>query len=497
MLAIAWEYLTGRSVATDPTDRLSAEWPPHPDRVCQALVAAWGNADADDTGKAALDWLMAQPPPQLAVPKDALEAAVVKTYVPVNDTEGPSRSAYNEKQLKLLPQQRMRKERYFPATNVGAETCALIWPDADAGDFRQTLADICAQVTNIGHSSSLVRMWICDDPPAATLMPSDRHGDVRLRVSGPGRLDRLCTAFAQDQRPPMSAWQSYEQQDEEKDKVLFGAFDKRLIVLRQVGGERFNLVQAPALIQALRGTLIKAADKIPLAKSLFSGHEPGTTTPMQRSHVALLPLPAVGDSEGGIGDRFSDGHLLGLALALPRDVDPSEEQAIFTCLAQAFNFGEGKQVLTLGKAGTMEIRLDEQEVVKRALRPYTWTQASATWATVCPIALDRMPPRRHADHDAWAAEQIAIACERQGLPAPIAIRLTGTGPLMGVPHPRHIPPLIRGSGQRSWHCNALIQFPQRVSGPLLLGAGRYKGYGLCRPLPYRSLTGEQIVEDTP
>ncbi len=42
MLVIAWQYLTGRSVATDFADRQAAEWPPHPDRVFQALVAAWG-----------------------------------------------------------------------------------------------------------------------------------------------------------------------------------------------------------------------------------------------------------------------------------------------------------------------------------------------------------------------------------------------------------------------------------------------------------------------
>ena len=32
-LAIAWEYLTGYAVATDPSTRDRAEWPPHPARV--------------------------------------------------------------------------------------------------------------------------------------------------------------------------------------------------------------------------------------------------------------------------------------------------------------------------------------------------------------------------------------------------------------------------------------------------------------------------------
>ena len=40
-LTIAWEYLTGYAVATDPTSRDRAEWPPHPARVFMALAAAW------------------------------------------------------------------------------------------------------------------------------------------------------------------------------------------------------------------------------------------------------------------------------------------------------------------------------------------------------------------------------------------------------------------------------------------------------------------------
>ena len=30
--------------------------------------------------------------------------------------------------------------------------------------------------------------------------------------------------------------------------------------------------------------------------------------------------------------------------------------------------------------------------------------------------------------------------------------------------------------------HVLIQFPCEVQGPLLLGAGRFRGYGFCKPL---------------
>jgi CRISPR-associated protein Csb2 len=42
MLALEVEFLTGVSVAARPNRREQAEWPPHPDRLFQALSAAWG-----------------------------------------------------------------------------------------------------------------------------------------------------------------------------------------------------------------------------------------------------------------------------------------------------------------------------------------------------------------------------------------------------------------------------------------------------------------------
>ena len=53
-LTIAWEYLTGYAVATDPSTRDRAEWPPHPARVFMALAAAWFETEppgADDENR--------------------------------------------------------------------------------------------------------------------------------------------------------------------------------------------------------------------------------------------------------------------------------------------------------------------------------------------------------------------------------------------------------------------------------------------------------------
>jgi CRISPR-associated protein Csb2 len=68
MLAIEVECLTGVSVAATPQRREEPEWPPHPDRLFQALVAAWGrNEDRREDERAALEWFEALDTEHLSV----------------------------------------------------------------------------------------------------------------------------------------------------------------------------------------------------------------------------------------------------------------------------------------------------------------------------------------------------------------------------------------------------------------------------------------------
>jgi CRISPR-associated protein Csb2 len=56
------------SVAATPNRREEAEWPPHPDRLFQSLVAAWGrDENPDDEERAALEWLEELPTEELVI----------------------------------------------------------------------------------------------------------------------------------------------------------------------------------------------------------------------------------------------------------------------------------------------------------------------------------------------------------------------------------------------------------------------------------------------
>jgi len=482
VLAICWEYLGGRAVATDPNDRNRPEWPPHPDRVFQALVAAWGGRG--DVERQSLSWLCSLEAPHLAVPAESQvnHGALVKTYVPANDIEGPAGRAHVEKHLGLLPSTRKRSPRVFPVVHVGNARCALVWPEAvPPPGTREVLDGLCRAVTNIGHSSSMVRMWVTEEAPAISHRPVARRPQFMLRVPDAGRLDVLVKAYAKGgpgwSRPPQSGWQGYAATS--APPARSGAFDDRLIVLRQGGGDRLGLVQSVALARGLRGTLIRAADASPAAKRLLSGHE-SDGSPLSDDHVAYLPLAYVADPASV--RHHADGHIMGAALALPRALSEDTEQELFDVIASAMQGNGGRLRVTLGAIGVVELEAEVSVAPAIALTPQTWTRSSASWGTVTPIALDRLPPRRHSDHDGWASEQIAGACRRQGLPDPAHIELSSASPHLGAPNAGGFPALLRKDGTRRWHLHARLRFAEPVRGPIVLGAGRYLGYGFCKPL---------------
>jgi CRISPR-associated protein Csb2 len=120
----------------------------------------------------------------------------------------------------------------------------------------------------------------------------------------------------------------------------------------------------------------------------------------------------------------------------------------------------------------------------KSLRQDRYVEEARIWASVTPIALDRHPK---AEGDVEAI--IATACERIGLPQPIHVVAGKHTAIRGAPSARRgaAAPAWTGwrlpaplTGRRLTH--AVIEFAEPVAGPLLLGAGRFVGLGLCLPL---------------
>ena len=117
---------------------------------------------------------------------------------------------------------------------------------------------------------------------------------------------------------------------------------------------------------------------------------------------------------------------------------------------------------------------------RKNLDPDTWTRESCVWASATPVVLNR-----HFDgKDKWerAAESVKDMCGHIGLPRPREVLLHPVSLVEGVPHAREYPQLTRknGGGRRS-HNHAVIVFDEPVRGPVIVGAGRFRGIWVVPP----------------
>lgn len=584
-LTIGWEYLTGYAVATDPTDRSRVEWPPHPARVFMAMAAAWfetepstqdseGEREEHERQGDLLRLLEGLPAPELWLPPvspDAHRDSPI-VYVPVNDDPGSSKAI-----LQSAPALTRKKQpRHFPKTYVGGTPAHLYWASTrfDENDIS-ALDRLCAKVSRLGHSSSLVRMWAEQGQPSdGSLLqkwrPTTEPGDTSCRIPSEGVLNslpeqtripeirefstyvqaivdadidgasakargdkemaneasrrhkeakelyaqRYGTRYSTSVKPPtamrpkVGLWHGYLRSsgDGTNPKVRHSAFDSDLLILAQTSGPTFPSESTLSVTNALRGAIMKHSALQPPPEWVTGHKRDGSPSDSETPHLALLPIPFV-------GGRYADGHLLGLAIAFPGDIPRADRGKVLgPLLVDAV--GRSKEVeLRLGTLGVVRVAKTDWSEGRRNLQRETWTahpHGATLWASVTPVVLDRFPKANKGKLDErvkWEQEVrsvVATACERVGLPTPIHIDVGTTPWHLGSPRAfakkrkvrstgvrggatarlgEGFPMLQRSAGEASRpQVHVMLQFPEPVVGPVLIGAGRFRGYGFLRPM---------------
>lgn len=535
MLAIEVELLTGRYAATAHNDRGRAEWPPHPARFFSALVAALHDRDVVCRAERdALEWLEQQDAPSLCVDPESKVGRrdVHDVYVPVNDvtlggdaairdaesklaaatTPAAQRRAKaavdkatrealqidgnpSDKALKtavaLMPERRTRQVRTFPVVLPESPTFAFLWPKASPSSHREALARLCGRVTRLGHSSSLVRCTMVERDLLPTLVPSN-DGDVVLRVVGPGQLDRLDRAFEHHQGVQSRVLPARPQRYGPAFKSTTGskqatsAFSsKDWIIFERVGGSRPVASRATDLARALRGALIEVHGNQDLPSTLSGHTENG---PTQQPHVAFVPLPFV-------GHEHADGALMGCALVLPRELPSNDREVLLRLVARwekERTNDRGNLTLAGGTLPPFHVRRVDVSA-KAALDPMRWSRSSRRFITATPIALDKNPGNLRSNQGGTAhkaaveaQQSISDACHHVVGVRPVSVEVSLAPLLPGAQHVRDFLPWPGRPGRTPRvRIHADIQFAEPVRGPLLLGAGRYFGLGLCLPVEER------------
>jgi CRISPR-associated protein Csb2 len=390
----------------------------------------------------------------------------------------------------LLPDRRTRQVRTFPVVLPGRSCFAFIWSEDVPADLRTALDRLCERVTRLGHSSSLVRCVIVDRPTTPTLVPNP-DGGVVLRTVGPGQLVRLEREFERHQgvenRVLPSRPQRYSRPLPHKTESVFtrSVFSDEWILFERVDGARPLSSRGADLSRALRKALIETHGTKTLPTSLSGHREDGS--PADQPHVAFISLPFV-------GHEHADASVQGCAIVLPRWFSESEREALHRLVAEwerdrAVDFDSTMELAS----GTLPpVRLRRVELsAKVSLRPGTWFHSARRFVTATPIALDRNPGNLRSNQQgtgrkAWieAQRSIAVACERIGLPRPISVDISSAPLLLGAQPARSFSPWpgLHGRANRVL-VHADIHFAEPVRGPVLLGAGRYFGLGLCMPTP--------------
>ena len=481
-------------------NRHACEWPPTPARLFQALLAgAARGVTVPAAAQAALDWLQTLPPPVIAAPRGTPGQAYL-SYVPNNDLDAelPARR-YEEAVARTRVGKRIRPtlfdaaapivycwsagddtgEDHAPALGVLADGLYqlgrgpdMAWADAallDADDAERRILGHGGVVYRPAEHGARGGQLVCPTPGTLQSLTVRFEGTrARFRVDGAGR--RAVRAFVQ---PPKPRFQ----------QVAYGAAPHRLVFeLRKPDARAayagWGLRGAAELVQSARdqaaGHLQAAVPELgDSVERYLTGRGAGEADKALRAHI--VPLPSV-------GHEHVDLLIRRLEIRVPQTCPLAPKDIAWAFSQVAWMDDDGEMVRELH-------RVEPDQMVSR------FEQRARRWRSVTPLVLPGAPRRRIDPHrqgeeakngaERAAEEARAVAAVRHALRhADVAVPAAKVL-VQREPFERHgaraegFAPGTRFRKEALWH--AAITFTEPVSGPLLLGDGRFVGLGLMRP----------------
>ena len=478
MLAISVELLHG-TFRGDPdgtanTGRLTrGEWPPSPARLFAALVAADGTRQkCRVTDGAELAWFEQLPPPVIHACSELSSQKLLPRYV----VEHKGTAARKNVRLKdgnvvevAAHQEYVGRQGVLVRPGMRVTPCdprvVYAW---DVESPTQVTLDAlrlrAARVGYLGASDSPVRVRVTTRiPPSAARNDAfipDRRGDAVIAVTEPGDLQMLDRMYDE-----------WCERGASVSRLQFPAL-RHGMPYRSPGSvesvDRGEVVAWLRFETAVSGRRVSAVTAL-FKEAILSQH--------QRIHgEPPAILHGHGFSENGyeiarylalpdVGYQWSRGQIHGLALWMPPESDFSERQ-----MARDAAFAIRR--LT-GRGVDVSVVPREDEAHPRAAHPNRWLRPSRGWATAFPAIHER---RRTLD-----LAEVARWCRHAGLPEPVAFRSARTPLAAGA---LDLAPVeVNRPGRPALpYSHVELRFTRPVPGPVVIGAGRQRGFGFCIPV---------------
>ena len=450
-------------------DANRGEWPPSPARLLAAFIAADGTRErCTATTGAELEMLAAAPPPTIhADPGPCKEG---KLHSPVE--EGfvvAAGKAKNTVQEYLGRKSTLKRS----GTRVAPRLRSVRFMydiDCDS-DSLNGLRYRAARIGYLGCSDSPVRVAVsdsepCDTPMLAEFVP-DELGSLQINTHMDGDVARWDALFDQSRYQPGVQRKHHRGLkhrtryrlpgvDSEPEKNR-GRVMRWLRFERAISGRRVVVV-ADRLKDAVLSHYQRLHGEAP---AVLHGHRHGRGFNL----VRFLPLP-------NVGYPHSDGQIHGAAVWLPPDVGRAEEARI-TRAVLAVDW-----IRIDGVRTAVENWDDRPSGRLWATNPYRWNSdkppEKQIWASAFPVVLER--------HGPVTLSAVDRMCANAGLPSVAFFRESRVSFISGGVKLAPSETVRPGHSQRRPYSHFLIRFEEPTVGPVVIGAGRSYGLGLCAPV---------------
>ncbi|MBI3402046.1 MAG: type I-U CRISPR-associated protein Cas5/Cas6 [Acidobacteria bacterium] len=486
----------------------AGDWPPSPARLFQALVAGVGlSGPLGEMESQALMWLEGCDPPVVGAPM-MQDGQRVMFYMPNNDLDAVGGDP------RRVAEVRTAKKFVRPRTFDASVPFLYAWSLREDSESERQSHAVCAlaeRLYQFGRGVDMAWAWgeVVDEAnleallstyPGMVLRPSHKGGGRTLACPRPGSMASVVARYvAGDHRFSAqglgkSARQMFSQPP--KPRFVQVPYDsppsRRTYDLRDGTRESnfssWPLAQASALVRLLRdGAAARLRRALPdqidhIERGLIGRKADGSDDGPASGRVRIVPLPS-------IGHQHADRLIRRVLVEVPTDCSlPADD------VHWAFS-GLDRVDQDTGVVDSIVT----PSVDENMLAHYGATDdgRSRVWRTVTPAALPESAKRRRIDPTRVAAEAKDGAervAEHAGAAAAITQALRHAGLRIGTEAIRvqrepfdarglraeAFAPGTRFAKERLWHVE--ITFSAPVTGPLVIGDGRFLGLGVMAPI---------------